>query len=91
MAEQTCPKCGARFHRFQTTGDAWAKSVVSLLNPAPAVRDMVTQVRCPHCQHLFADGDVRYLAPWSRRARVLLLIACLIVFAWAVYLLLRGT
>jgi uncharacterized C2H2 Zn-finger protein len=84
MARQTCPKCGVQFQ----AGDAWAKLVVSLVNPAPAVRDMATQLRCPRCHFLFADSDLRYLAPWSKRARVLLMVGCLIILVWAIYQLL---
>ena len=81
MEEQTCPKCGTRF----PTSDGWAKSAVSLLVPAPAVPDMATQVRCPHCDHLFADGDVRYLdASPSRVSRVLIILVCLSLVVWAV-------
>jgi hypothetical protein len=79
MAEQTCPKCGARFR----TGDGWAKAAVSLLIPAPAVSDMATQVRCPRCNHLFADGEIRYLsASRFKVARILVGIAVVCVVLW---------
>jgi uncharacterized C2H2 Zn-finger protein len=82
MEEQTCPKCGTKF----PTSEGWAKAVVSLLIPAPAVPDMATQVRCPHCHHLFADGEVRYLASSrSKVSRVLVILACLSLVVWAVY------
>lgn len=84
MEKQICPKCGAQFQ----TDDAWAKVVVSLVNPAPAVRDMATQLRCPHCAFRFADSDISYLAPWSWKARVSLIVGCLIVLGWAIYQLL---
>ncbi|MDB5825670.1 MAG: hypothetical protein JWR21_4374 [Herminiimonas sp.] len=84
MVEQTCPKCGARFR----SGDAWAMGVLSAVSPAPALRDMATQLRCPRCHHVFASSDVRYLAPWSSRARLFLLTACVGVLAWAVWHLL---
>ena len=81
MEEQTCPKCGSRF----STSDGWAKSAVSLLVQAPAVRDMATQVRCPHCQHLFSDGEVRYLdASRFKVSRVLILLVCLGLVVWVV-------
>jgi ribosomal protein S27E len=85
MAEQTCPKCGSKI----PTSEGWAKATVSLLIPAPAVPDMATQVRCPHCQHLFAEGEVRYLSSSdSRFSRVLAIIVVAVVLGYAVYQLL---
>ena len=82
MAEQTCPKCGTQFR----TSDGWAKSAVSLLIPAPAVPDMATQVRCPHCQHLLPDGEVRHLSSSpSKVYRTLVVIAVAILVLWVVY------
>ena len=82
MAEQTCPKCGTKF----PTSEGWAKATVSLLIPAPAVPDMATQVRCPHCQHLFADGEVRHLSSSdSKFPRVFAIIAVVVVLGWAAY------
>lgn len=82
MTEQTCPECGAKF----STRDGWAKAAVSLLIPAPAVSDMATQVRCPHCQHVFADGKVRHLASSrSKLSRVVVVLVCLSLVVWAVY------
>lgn len=81
MAEQTCPKCGTRF----SAGDDWAKGAVSLLIPAPAVRDMATQVRCPKCGHAFADSEVRYReASRFKLPLALVILASLIALAWAV-------
>ena len=84
MAKQTCPKCATQF----PTGngwEGWAKTTLSLLVPAPAVPDMATQVRCPHCGHLFAESEVRHLAPWGKLSRVLFIIACVGAVVWAVY------
>lgn len=82
MANQTCPKCGGQF----PASDTLAKAAVSLLVPAPAVRDMATQVRCPHCHHVFADSEVRHLATSpSGVSRLLVAVACLSLAAWAVY------
>jgi hypothetical protein len=82
MEEQTCPKCGTKF----PTGDGWAKTAVSLTIAAPAVPDMATQVRCPHCHHLFADGEVRHLAASRPKvSRALVILACLTFVAWAIY------
>src|SRR5207249_6541336 len=82
MAEQTCPKCGTQF----LTSDGWAKAAVSLLVPAPAVPDMATQVRCPHCHHLFADGEIRHLSSSrSKSSRVLVAGAVIGAVVWAVY------
>jgi len=80
MAKQTCPKCGTEF----PMSEGWARAAVSVLIPAPAVPDMASQVRCPHCQHLFADGDVRHLAPPSRTSRVLVILVFFGLFIWAV-------
>ena len=82
MQSRTCPKCASTF----SVSDGWAKSAVALLMPAPAVLDMATQVRCPSCRHLFADGDVRYQdADSSHRTRPLVLTACALFAAWAIY------
>jgi endogenous inhibitor of DNA gyrase (YacG/DUF329 family) len=64
MAEQECPKCGATV----SAKDGWANSAVStLFMIGPAVHDMATQVRCPQCQHLFTESEVRYRrASWPR-------------------------
>jgi hypothetical protein len=86
MAEQTCPKCGNQFG----TSDGWAKAAVSLLIPAPAVPDMATQQRCPHCHHLFADGEIRHLfSSRSKVSRVLVVVAVISVVVWAVYRLFK--
>jgi uncharacterized C2H2 Zn-finger protein len=78
MATLQCPKCDCTFKADY----GFAKTAVSMLIPAPAVPDMATQVRCPSCRHLFADGEIRYLAkPFSKRALVVsLLIAALVVY-----------
>jgi len=82
MADQECPKCGARF----AVADAWAKGALSLLSAGPAVRDMATQVRCPTCGHVFADSEVRYLH--SSGAKALIVVLALMaagILIWAVY------
>ena len=82
MAGQTCPKCGTRF----PDSEGWAKSALSTLIPAPAVRDRATQVRCPKCQYLFAEGEVRY---WdtvrSSDSAVAILLLAAALFVWAIY------
>jgi len=51
--------------------------------PAPAVPDMATQVRCPRCGLLFADGDIRYLhANSSRSVLIVLAAVAALVAAW---------
>ncbi len=85
MATLNCPKCEAKF----STGDGWAKAAVSTLIAAPAVPDMATQVRCPECGHLFADGDVRYLqSKWSKSLSIGLSILGVAIVAWIIYLVL---
>jgi uncharacterized C2H2 Zn-finger protein len=80
MAEQTCPKCGTSF----PLADGWAKAAVSLTIQAPAVRDMATQVRCPHCGYVFADSETRYLQPPRLRVLgILLVVAVIALMAWA--------
>jgi NMD protein affecting ribosome stability and mRNA decay len=79
---RACPKCGTQV----PTSEGWAKAAVSLLIPAPAVPDMATQLRCPHCRYVFADGEVRHVASLpSKVLRGLVILACLVVAAWAVY------
>ena len=56
MAQQECPKCGAQF----TASEGWANIAVATLIDAPAIPDMATQVRCPQCQHVFAESEIRY-------------------------------
>lgn len=80
MAKQTCPKCGTQF----STSEGWGKAALSLLMPAPAVPDMATQVRCPQCQHLFAE--IRHLRSFAPRGSWLLV---LVVVTWAIYELFR--
>ncbi len=85
MANQTCPKCGTRF----PDREAFAKSLLSTLMPAPAVRDMATQVRCPKCQYVFAEGEVRWSgALRSRGAALAIWLLAAAVFGWAMYQLL---
>jgi hypothetical protein len=54
------------------------------------VPDMATQVRCPHCHHLFADGEIRHLSSSrSKISRVLVVVAVISVVVWAVYQLFK--
>ena len=79
MAKFQCPKCDCKFE----ADGGFAATAVSLLIPAPAVPDMATQVRCPGCQHHFADEDVRHLAmPYSKRAIALILLVAAAFFYW---------
>ena len=79
MAKLQCPKCDCKFE----ADSGFAKTAVSMLIPAPAVPDMATQVRCPGCQHLFADGDVRYLAkPFSKGALAVILLGAVAFVYW---------
>jgi uncharacterized C2H2 Zn-finger protein len=82
MATLKCPKCDSKF----SVEDGWAKAAVSTLMAAPAVRDMATQVRCPTCQYLFAEGDISHLRS-SRPTRLapILVALALAVLAWVVY------
>jgi DNA-directed RNA polymerase subunit RPC12/RpoP len=84
MANQECSKCGARF----SSSDDWAKSALSTLMPAPAVRDMATQLRCPECGHVFAESEVSHLRPplplWLKLL-LPLLVAGLLIWAFNYY------
>ena len=82
MAALKCPKCETLFPAHK----GWAQAAVSTLMPAPAIPDMATQVRCPHCGHLFAESEVRYLGG-SRPLGTILGIALLVVavLAWVAY------
>lgn len=87
MAMEECPKCGARF----PAGDGWANSALATLISAPAVPDMATQVRCPQCQHVFAEGEVRYQrSAGAKRSTIAfwLLGFCLVI--WAIYQVYSG-
>jgi hypothetical protein len=47
---------------------------------------MATQVRCPHCHYLFADGEIRHLSSSpSKVSRTLVIIAVASVVVWAGY------
>jgi uncharacterized C2H2 Zn-finger protein len=82
MANQECPKCGAHF----SSSDDWARSALSTLVPAPAVRDMATQVRCPKCGHVFAESEVSYLRPsLPVGLKILLTLFCAGILFWAIY------
>lgn len=78
MATLKCPRREAVFQ----AGDGWAKVAVSMLMPAPAVPDLATQVRCPRCGHVFADGEIRYLRAHSPRVVLIVLAAAALVAAW---------
>ena len=78
METRTCPRCGSHV----PTSHGWAKSAVSLLMQAPAIPDMATQLRCPNCQHLFADSDVRHQG--AAPGLVLVGAALLVLVLWAV-------
>ena len=82
MAQQECPKCGTRF----TASKDWANAAVATLIDAPAVPDMATQVRCPQCQHLFAESEIRYQrsSGLTGLAAALWLLGAAFVI-WAVY------
>ena len=81
MANQECPKCGAHF----PVTDNWAKGAVSLLIAAPAVPDMATQVRCPNCNYVFAESEVRHLGSSASRGLIILLALFVALLIWAVY------
>jgi ribosomal protein S27AE len=81
MANRECPKCGAHF----PVTDDWAKGSVSLLIAAPAVPDMATQVRCPNCDHVFADSEVRYPGSSAPRGLMMFLALLVALLIWAVY------
>ena len=80
MAQVACPRCETRF----TVAGGWAAAAVATLVAAPAVPDMATQVRCPHCQFVFAASDVRHLRPpyLGLRAAALALAGVLLLLAW---------
>ena len=85
MATLKCPKCESTF----PSHDGWAKVAVSTLMAAPAVPDMATQVRCPKCGHVFAEGEVRYLQATSARPLVAFIAAVAVALAaWLGYQLL---
>lgn len=55
MATLKCPHCGSPIPSERT----WAQAAVSSLMPAPAIPDMVTQVRCAKCGRVSAARDMR--------------------------------
>jgi uncharacterized C2H2 Zn-finger protein len=83
MADQECPKCGTTF----SDNEGWAKRAVStLFMIGPAVQDMATQVRCPQCQHLFAESEVRSLrSSWPKGWAAALWLLGVALLVWAVY------
>lgn len=86
MARKHCPHCGAEL----PASERWAQTALSTLVAAPAVRDMATQVRCPKCEHVLVDSEVRYLRASRLRPAILFWLAGAGVFGWAVYQLLQG-
>ena len=82
MAALRCPKCEALF----PADKGWAKAAVSTLMIAPAIPDMATQVRCPQCGYVFAEGEMRYVGG-SRPVGTLVGLALLLVavVGWLVY------
>ena len=82
MADLECPECGTRF----PTDKDWAKSAVSTLIAAPAVPAMATSVRCPRCQHVFTESEVRPLqSSLARRTRWAFRAVTVAVFVRAAY------
>lgn len=82
MAKQTCPNCGVTF----STNTGWANAAISTLIAAPAVPDMASQVRCPECQHLITNSELRYLSASSSGPRyVVVAMVAMVVLGWAVY------
>jgi len=82
MGDEECPKCGAHF----PTADAWAKSALSTLVVAPAVQDLATQVRCPHCGHVFPEREARHLrTSWPMGLMIFLALLVAAVLVWALY------
>jgi endogenous inhibitor of DNA gyrase (YacG/DUF329 family) len=85
MGDQECPKCGAHFP-VAGAGDAWAKSALSILVPAPAVQDLATQVRCPQCGYVFTEREVSLLRPsLPIGLKILLALLGASVLIWAIY------
>lgn len=81
MAKIKCPNCD-----FVFQGAGWASFAVATLVAAPAVPDMATQVRCPKCQHVFAEGDVRHLrSTGSKGGGIALAVFAIGLVGWAVY------
>ena len=86
MTKQTCPRCGTEF----SSSTGWANAAVSTLIQAPAVPDMATQVRCPACQHLFANTELRPDSVASSRPGYTAgVVVALVVVGWALYQLLH--
>jgi len=88
MPDLQCPKCNFRFPA-EGGGHRFAQVALSTLMAAPAVPDMATQVRCPNCQAVFSEGDVRYLrAGVGSRIGTWLAVAVVVFIAWLAYRLL---
>jgi uncharacterized C2H2 Zn-finger protein len=80
MAQVACPRCDTRF----ALAGGWAAAAVATLVAAPAVPDMATQVRCPHCQLVFGASDVRHQHPpyAGLRAAALWAVGVVLLLAW---------
>jgi len=82
MSDEECPNCGAQF----PANDSWANSAISILVAAPAVRDLVTQLRCPKCGHVFSERETRHLrSSWTMGTMIFLVLLGACVLIWAVY------
>ncbi len=81
MTKLKCPYCGNDVGSRRT----WAQAAVSALMAAPAVPDMATQVRCPHCGRVSAASDLRPgTADRFTKPHLALWIVGVALAAWAV-------
>lgn len=79
MAKVNCPRCDTEV----STSGGWASAAVSTTIAAPAVPDMASQVRCPNCQHVFADAEVRHnRAPHLSARHLLWAVPVLALLGW---------
>jgi endogenous inhibitor of DNA gyrase (YacG/DUF329 family) len=81
MATLKCPHCDAEIDAERT----WAQAALSTLMAAPAVPDMATQVRCTNCGRVSTASEMRRdTADTHTKTSLVVWLACVAVFIWAV-------
>jgi len=79
MAKVVCPKCQTEV----PMSGGWAAAAVASTIAAPAVPDMATQSRCPNCDYVFGQSEVRHeTPPYLKPVHLVWVLAALAFLVW---------